>query len=73
MDPIVNMQYVLNAVVFSGIGLIAFAISFVIFDLLTPKVGIWKELVEKQNLAMGIFLGSMFIGMAIIIAAAIHG
>jgi len=73
METIVNSQYLVNAVVFSAAGLIIFAVSFVLLDVLTPKVSIWRELVEKQNLAVGVFLGAVFIGMAMIIAAAVHG
>ena len=48
-------------------------VSFVVLDLVTPKVAVWKEICEKQNLALAIFLGAIAIGMAIIIASAIHG
>ena len=32
-----------------------------------------KEIEEDQNTALGIIIGSMIIGLAIIIGAAIHG
>lgn len=73
MENLVNAQYLVNAVVFSAAGLVIFAVSFVLLDVLTPKVSIWRELVEKQNLAVGVFLGAVFIGMAMIISAAVHG
>lgn len=73
MENIVNMQYVINALVFSGIGLVILAFGFILFDAMTPKVSIWKELVEKQNVAMGIFVGSLMIGIALIVSSAIHG
>lgn len=73
METIVNMQYVINALVFSGIGLVILAFGFILFDAMTPKVSIWKELVEKQNIAMGIFVGSLMIGIALIVSSAIHG
>ena len=61
------------SLVYSGIGLLVFAIAFWLLDLLTPKVQVWKELCEKRNTAMAIFLGAVALGIAIIIASAIHG
>ena len=73
MNEIVNLHYVANALVFSGIGLLVFGIGFALLDIMTPKVSIWKELVEKQNIAVAIFLASVMYGIATIIASAIHG
>lgn len=73
MNGVVNLQYVINAVVFSGLGLVVFVLGFVLLDIITPKVSIWKELVEKQNIAVAIFLGSVVFSIATIIASAIHG
>ena len=42
MNGIVNLQYVINAVVFSGLGLVVFVLGFVLLDIITPKVSIWK-------------------------------
>ena len=73
MDEIVSLKYVINALIFAGIGLIVFIIGFVFLDWLTPKANIWKELIEKQNVALAIFLGALAYGIATIIASAIHG
>ncbi len=73
MEDLINIKYIVSAVIFSGIGLVAFTISYVLLDLMTPKVSIWKELVEKQNTAVAIFLGAVTIGIALIISASIHG
>lgn len=70
---IVNMHYVVNALLFSGIGLAIFVVGFILLELLTPKVNIWKEICEKQNLALSIFLASIMLGIALIIAAGIQG
>ncbi len=70
---LVQMKYVAASFIYSGIGLVVFIISFVIIDLLTPKVSIYKELIEKQNIAVAIFLGAIALGFATIIASAIHG
>jgi uncharacterized membrane protein YjfL (UPF0719 family) len=70
---VIQIKYVVSAVVYSGIGMLIFALSFTLFDVLTPKISIWKELVEKQNTAFAIFLGALAFGIATIIASAIHG
>ncbi len=73
MEDIVNLHSVVGALLFSAIGLVVFVAGFILLDLLTPKVPIWKELVEKQNVAVAILIGACVLGIAIIIAAAIHG
>ena len=70
---LIQMKYVVASLLYSGIGLVVFIIGFAVLDLLTPKVSIWKELVEKQNVAVAIFLGAIVFGIATIIASAIHG
>jgi putative membrane protein len=73
MFELVQGKFVVAAIVYSGLGIIVFALAFALIDLVTPKVSVWRELVGKQNLAMGVFLGALGIGMAMIIASAIHG
>lgn len=75
MNPtdMIEMKYVIAALLYSTIGIVIFAVSFILLDMLTPKVSIWKELVEKQNTALAIFLGAVVFGIATIIASAIHG
>lgn len=73
MEVTINLQYVYNSLIFSGIGIIMLIIAFVVADLITPRCSIWKEIVEKQNIAVAILLGSFLVGVAMIIAAAVHG
>lgn len=73
MAELINLKYVANSVVFSLVGIITLILGFMIIDLLTPKVNVWRELVEKQNVAVAILLGAMALGIAQIIASAIHG
>jgi uncharacterized membrane protein YjfL (UPF0719 family) len=70
---LIEIKYVVAALVYSGIGMTIFVVSFWMLDLLTPKVSVWKELVEKQNIAVAIFLAAVVFGIATIIASAIHG
>ena len=61
----------INATVFALLGIVIFVLSFLILDKITPY-DLWKEIVEDKNLALGVLLGAMSIGMCIIIAAAVH-
>ncbi len=70
---LINMHSVVNSLIFAGIGVVVLIVSFVLIDLITTRYNLWKEIVEKQNLALAILLGAFTIGLAIIIAAAIHG
>ncbi len=58
--------------VYSFLGVLFFWVTFVVFDKLTP-FKMWDEIVEKKNLALGMVVAAMCIGIAIIIAAAIVG
>ena len=73
MEEFVNMKYVYAAIAYSGLGIVILGVSFVLFDILTPKFSIWKELIEKQNVAVAIFLASLMVSLAIIISSAVHG
>ncbi|MEO9101336.1 MAG: DUF350 domain-containing protein [Burkholderiales bacterium] len=63
---------VLGSILFALIGVLVFWLSFLVLDKLTPY-RLWEELVEKQNVALGIVVGAMALGISIIVAAAIHG
>ena len=69
---IINIKYVVNALVFAFLGLGILLVSFFVFDKLTPG-HLWKEIVEKQNVAMAVTVGSDILAMALIIGFAIHG
>lgn len=61
-----------TSLVFTAIGCLLFAISIMLIVKLTP-FSVRKEIEEDQNVAMGIIIGSMILGIAIILAASIHG
>jgi putative membrane protein len=67
----VNIGFVVNAIVFAFLGVIIFWISFLLIDKLTPYQ-LWKEIIEEHNFALAIVVGAMSLGICIIIAAAIH-
>jgi uncharacterized membrane protein YjfL (UPF0719 family) len=63
---------IINAVVFSVMGVIVFGISFFIADKLTP-VDLWKGLIEEKNIALAIVSGAVALSIGMIVAAAVHG
>ena len=67
----VPLNNVVAALLFAGIGLTVFILSFVILDKATPY-HLWREIIQEHNNALAILLGAMSIGICIIIAAAIH-
>lgn len=69
---LINERALLAVLIYSIIGLVMLTLSFKVFDRLTPGV-LWKELCEKQNVALAILTGAMVLAMSNIIAAAIHG
>ncbi|HRI10835.1 MAG TPA: DUF350 domain-containing protein [Nannocystaceae bacterium] len=60
------------ASLFSVLGLVLFGIFWAIVVRVSP-FSIKKEIVEDQNTALGIILGAMLIGIALIISAAVTG
>ncbi len=68
---LINPQYIVNSLVFSLMGVIVFWVAFVIIDKLTPY-DLWKEIVEKRNQPLATIVAAMCLGIAVIVAAAIH-
>jgi putative membrane protein len=63
---------VIMSVAFALIGIVVFALAFLIITKITP-FSIRKEIEEDQNTSLGIVIGSVLIGLSIIIASAIKG
>jgi putative membrane protein len=61
----------LGSILYAVIGVLMFWITFLLIDKLTPY-DLWQELVEKQNVALGVVVAAMSLGISIIVAAAIH-
>ena len=69
---LINPQFLVNALVFSLLGVVVFCVVFVIVDKLTSSVDLWKEIIEKRNQALATVVAAMCLGIALIIASAIH-
>ena len=63
-------EALVTTLIFVFIGLVFFTVAYFVLGRIFP---IRKEIEEDQNTALGIVIGSIMIGIAIIIAAAIQG
>ena len=63
---------VVTTIAFVVLGLIIFALAFLIIAKATP-FSVRKEIEEDQNVALAIVIASVILGSALIIAAAVHG
>jgi uncharacterized membrane protein YjfL (UPF0719 family) len=69
---ITSFAQIINALIYALMGIVVLGIGFFVFDMLTPGQ-LWKEIREGQNVAIAQFAGMFALGLAIIVAAAIHG
>jgi uncharacterized membrane protein YjfL (UPF0719 family) len=65
-------EALVSSAAFAGVGLVVFAIAFWLMAKLTP-FSLRKEIEEDQNTALGIIMGAVVIGIAVVIAAAVSG
>jgi putative membrane protein len=70
--PMENLlPVVVTTLVFVVLGLIVFALAFLVIAKATP-FSVRKEIEEDQNIALAIVIASVILGSALIIAAAVH-
>lgn len=67
-----SLPQLIPSLVYALVGIGVLAVGFIVFDALTPGK-LWEEIKDKQNLAVAQFAGLFALGLAIIVAAAIHG
>ena len=65
----IQLPQLVSTIVYSLIGLVFFVMAFFVIDKITP-FSVTKEIEEDQNIALGLIIGSMMIGLAIIIGCA---
>ncbi len=64
-------ESMISMAAYALVGILLMFAGFKLFDCLTPKIDFTKELVERQNIAVGIFVGSIILSIAAIIVAVI--
>lgn len=63
-------QNLVISVIYGFVGILLLIAGYYLYELITP-FSVKKELIEDQNIAIGVVVAAMILGMAIIIAAAI--
>ena len=66
------LHQLLVAAVFSVLGLVILGLVWLFLVKVLP-FSLRKEMEDDQNIALGIVLGCLILGISLIIAAAIHG
>lgn len=72
MDWNVLVRGVVATLVFGVVGIVLFALAFQLMCKVAP-FSVKKEIAEDQNVALAILMGSVLLGIALIVAAALHG
>ena len=66
-----ELQIIGLNVLYTIIGVALMYVAYKVFDLLTPELSFQHEL-KAGNLAVAVFIGSMFLAIGIIIAGALN-
>ena len=69
--PIEMLEQLGKASIWCALGLVVFGLAFWVMNKVSP-FSIRKEIEEDQNTSLSILMGSVILGIAVIIAAAIH-
>lgn len=71
-DKMVDIGSILQALIYSAIGIALFGVAFFVIVKIAP-FSIRKEIEDDQNTSLGIIIGSVIIGISLIISAAVQG
>ncbi len=72
VGQMLDLPQLLGALIYSLIGIALFGLAFFIIVKVAP-FSIRKEIEDDQNTALGIIIGSVIIGIALIISSAVQG
>jgi putative membrane protein len=66
------LKGLVGSLVFGGTGIILAVLGFKVFDWITPRMDIQRELAEKQNVAVAIVCGAIILGVCFLVATVVH-
>jgi putative membrane protein len=69
--PETFVKAVIGSVTFGLVGLVLTMVGFKLFDWITPRVDVQKELAERHNVAVSIVVAAVILGTSYIVAHAI--
>ncbi len=67
--PHTFMGEVLSTIIFGVLGIVLIVLGFKVFDWLSPKINVERELAEKHNIAVAIVIAAVILGVSIVVAA----
>ncbi len=62
----------MGTVVYGTVGLLLLVFGYKLFDWITPKIELQKELAEKHNIAVAIVCAAAILGVCYIVATVSH-
>jgi len=62
-----------SSLVFGVVGLGLALLGFKLFDWLTPRIDVQRELAEKQNVAVAIVVAAVVVGICYVVAHVVSG
>ena len=72
LNELINYKYIIASIVYSVLGIFILVAAFWILEKITPE-NLYKEILEKHNIALAIVCAAFIIAVAIIISSSIHG
>ena len=66
----VHIPQVISTVVYAFLGVVVFGMAYAVIEKLCP-FSVKKEISQDRNVALGIIVGCIMIGLALIVSAAI--
>ncbi len=69
---LLNINELIDVGIYSFLGVLVFALAFFIMVKIAP-FSVQKEIEDDQNTALGIVMGSVIIGLALIISSVVGG
>lgn len=67
-----DVRVLILSVVYAGLGMVLLYVGYRLFDWLTPT-NLQEDIFKNGNIAVAVLIGAFILGLAIVIAAAIHG
>ncbi len=62
-----------SSVLFGFVGIVLTIVGFKLFDWITPRIDVERELAEKNNIAVAVVVASVIIGTSIVVASIVGG
>jgi putative membrane protein len=60
---------VVLTVIFGVLGIVLTVFGFKLFDWMTPKIDVERELTEKHNIAVAIVIAAIILGVSLVVAS----